>query len=638
MKKAVIFLPETGIFPYLRTLSILGESLSSRNYNIYCVSCNGVLPRCPMMPCHRMPFDVTKSEMEKKCEICRNVLFRVASQCGFKIINLQTYNTQELQEKLNSLIDGTSNFEDIKYKGLAVGKIAKHDLMIETKVLSTHNLTKDQLLLYKKYIYVTALTRDISERIIFDYSPEMILTFNPYSQTHGVLSACRKHNIKFWNITNNHHLGANFALFALSNFSLLNDYINHIQNWNRGKDIPLSEQQIGDAFDDALFRMYKSDSHIFSSKKQADLSKLFRNLGLKENKKIIGVFTSSFDERMGLTLLSEVWNAPLNIKTVFKNTSEWLEYLLKFSQKRNDVQFIIRIHPREEFIGCSEHLKILKGKFSAIDTENFKIIWPKDAVSTYDILEFLDGCLIDSSTVGIESYRLGIPVLSQTSNLSYPNSGFLNVASNINDYEAKLVSLINAKSQMKDLISAARFYNWRTFASTIDLRKEISEKADENIVPTISKKSQNCIADVLENKIDITEYNVSKLTNVQNSSQKEIEAIKLNIRKIIDRLYFPDITVHRDWKWKLRRFWAKIFARKKVQSDDISIFTDYTLRYSEDVSWLKEFVKLSKRKKNRVFIIKDGVYSILIRNGKCYKRLSKMISNLARIHEESLIS
>ncbi|MDR0678475.1 MAG: hypothetical protein LBF44_02985 [Holosporaceae bacterium] len=633
-KVALIFLPETGVYPYLRSLSILGDALKKRGYTVNITDCDGVALRCPMMPNCQMPFVISAEQKQEKCRECKRHLGNAVKAYGFSHVNLREYVDKQLLQTIDDLLEvSTEKWENIEYRGLKVGQIAIYDLRLETKILSTENLTAEQKRLYGNYIQNTALMTEIVDRIIRDKRVDLILTYNPYAQCQAVKYACQMNDINFKCITNSHHLGANFSLLQFTSQLFTRESLDHYLNWKCGQKIPISTDAVKNCFDDVLYRMYGSGSqrsHIFSSIKMQNPENLYSQLNLERKRKIIGVFTSSYDEHLGIKNLLNAWGQSLNEKEVFKNQTKWLIFLREFSKSRNDLQMIVRIHPREGRNVSSEHLQMLKENFSE-STDNFKVIWPDNPISSYDLMEIIDGCLISSSTVGLECQRLGIPTLSYSRNISYPDEGVIKTAANMEEYKKKLENIINYKYTFGEIINCVRFYNWRTFVNSLDMGKSIpNDFVDSSIYPAVPKDKLEIVVDILESKIDLIKYNIEKLTLANHSEDDELKAVKLGIRRIIDRLFTSSLPKVKEIFYK--RWFSSI--KKRCCKISNEIFQDYTLKYSEDVSQINDFMKESK-KNNMAYLIKDGIYAVFVKNGVSIRRCSKMVINLARIHEET---
>ncbi|MEK7075426.1 MAG: hypothetical protein AAB948_01330, partial [Patescibacteria group bacterium] len=77
--------------------------------------------------------------------------------------------------------------------------------------------------------------------------------------------------------------------------------------------------------------------------------------------------------------------------------------------------------------------------------------------------------------------------------------------------------------------------------------------------------------------------------------------------------------------------WNRKYPTKKKEYD----FIDYCLEYSDDNSQIEKIRQRTEKDKNLRIIMADGLYAILIHEGRLLRRMSPMVNKLARLHEES---
>lgn len=636
MKNALIFLPETGIYPYLRTLSVAGSALKSKGYNVYIFHCNGSLYRCPMMPCCNMPVTVSEQEKEEKCRLCTKKLFEIMKEYSFNIIDGTQYNVSI--DELSSKLDNTSSnkWDTMAVDNIKFGGIGKADLALEIKVFNIDNLSNEQTDLYKKYILTSYKVYQIVCKIIQDYQLNIVLTFNPYSQNIAAYLACKNNGVIFKNLTNTHLCGPSAKLIQICDGHPYSGYSAHSLHFKDGANYPINAEAVQQSFSDSLFSMYGSSSHIFSSPKNKNIERMCQDLGIS-TQKVVGVFTSSLDELVALLSASEIMDFKVNFEQAFADQIEWLLALKNYFSKRNDVIVLIKVHPREFRDIESQNAKRLKEIFYNKDTFNFKFIWLDNDISTYDLMEIIDCCLISHTTVGFECAKLGIPTLSFVKGLTYPDSLVIDSASNKDEYFQKLEVLLTKKSTLKDLTYCCRYFNWIKLIYSFNLGNHLPDNFFDTQIG-VRTENESFLADVLENKTSYVRQNIKNLRDASYSKIEETDAIKHGIRRIIDKVYFPDQVPNEDWTWRLKRLLVRVFSGKKLRFVSKGVFEDYELHYDENVDELKNYITLSKDDSNLRFIVKNGNFAILVMHGRTYKRFSKMVLNLARIHEELLSS
>jgi hypothetical protein len=123
-------------------------------------------------------------------------------------------------------------------------------------------------------------------------------------------------------------------------------------------------------------------------------------------------FSLGLDERPVVLLPTNVLgdSATLGLTSFNHTMAEWVERTVLFFEKRNDVQFLVRIHPGETLtIGPS--VADIINKALPVLPSHFRLIGPKEKINTYDLMDIADLALVFTTTAGIEMAVRGIPVI-----------------------------------------------------------------------------------------------------------------------------------------------------------------------------------------------------------------------------------
>jgi hypothetical protein len=98
-------------------------------------------------------------------------------------------------------------------------------------------------------------------------------------------------------------------------------------------------------------------------------------------------------------------------RQVFSDSmTEWLERTLHFFAGRNDVQFIVRIHPGEQITKGPSVAELVKRVLPVLP-EYIHLVPAAAKINTYDIVEIADLGLVYTTTVGMEMAMSGVPAL-----------------------------------------------------------------------------------------------------------------------------------------------------------------------------------------------------------------------------------
>ena len=642
----VLFIPEAGIYSYMRGLAVLGDATGKQGGNVFVTHCTGQMLRCPMMAMHRMKADISQYEKAKICKICAKYFTSAQKKYKFSSINLSNFVNEGLTKDINALVNNAGdNLKDINFRGFPVGKIAQYDFILETKTLYSSEVSKEQKDLYLAYIKNTALAVALTDRICERFQPSLIMTFNEYAQCQAVRYSANTHNVSRMALTYPVHYNIDTSRFLIwkSTYELF--FYSHCQGWNSAKEIPITPQSVKECWDDAVFRFFgPGGSHIFSNRKECDPVSIFNKLKLDPNKKTIVVYPSSYDERYGKDIIMKVWGEGPKVVDAFPNQIGWLSFLQNYATERDDVQIVVRIHPREgsrQFGFDSLHLKQLKAIFTE-NISNFIIIWPDDPISSYDLMELADICLVPWSLMGQEAARLGIPVLSFIGNMFYPDDDFIQVAATSEEYKRRLDSMTNFEFTWQHLVKAVRFYHWRTFIPSLDLGETVPRDFDDQSVwPEAPASKVDVINDILSGKQDLIEYNIKQWQESLPSDAiaRETAAMKQGIRLFLDKIFYPpQASKEMGTLFHLsNRAWniltgKDIFSRPKSKQKP---FKDYRLKYSENVQQLNDFIEETGKDSKLRVLVADGLYATLVHNGKILRRMSPMVIRLARLHENN---
>jgi len=632
-KPIVLFLPEAGIHPFLQTVSLIGNAFLQHGHPVYLIECNGVLDRCPMQASFGNQRFFSTEGKRQLCDNCTRNVKNASAFFGFNILPINDFiSEKEILPTNITFPQEKSEYEKIEYKGCKVGKLAIHDLMIETKILSiSDDLSFETLKIYQGYIISMTRIITIVENISRKISPLLYIVFNPYSQNQAVKYSADFFGSSYAMISNKHHCGANWQLLEHDGSLFGYNQIMNIELWKNNSSLLVPSSGIFAAFEDLIYRMNEEGSHIFSSSRGGNLQQFTEKHNLIK-KTIFIAFTTSQDERLGSDICRAEWGETIGSTVVFKTQIEWLLFLKNFAYINDDVFCIARIHPREARDGGSEHLKLLKKEFCETYTKNFLIIWPDDPISSYDLMEIADVCLVSSSTTGLECMRLGVPVIAYYAKRGYVDDEYICVPTDIEQYEKALYNIYKIKPAHHYLLNAVRFYYWRVLLQSLYLGDNIPRNnLPNNVYFKASEEVNSIIYDIFTKKTSIFEYNYKKLKENQENISKmdEYNSLRTGIIKLVNSL-FNEVSPKRTFFWKIKR---KIMSYAKfAKKDSNNNGKIKSLIHINDITKFDDTLKKSRRKRNVIFVLQDGIYSYRVFRGKYKRRISKAASRLAKMY------
>jgi hypothetical protein len=130
------------------------------------------------------------------------------------------------------------------------------------------------------------------------------------------------------------------------------------------------------------------------------------------------------DDRPVVLLAANVIGDSLTLeRQVFSETmTEWLQKTTSYFVERDEVQFILRIHPGEKYTSGPSVGDIVDGLFPELP-EYVHLIRANDSINTYDLISIANLGLTYTTTVGMEMAMHGLPVVV-SGNTHYRDRGF----------------------------------------------------------------------------------------------------------------------------------------------------------------------------------------------------------------------
>jgi hypothetical protein len=184
--------------------------------------------------------------------------------------------------------------------------------------------------------------------------------------------------------------------------------------WNARKDVALTAGE------------WSRVKEFFSARQGGDLWGNFSRLwqgtpsqGSSATRQVLGL-----DSRPVVLLPANVLGDSLTLgrHLVSDSMTTWMVRTIEYFSKRDDVQFVIRVHPGEQIGWGPSVYEILSEVFPKLP-ENIHLLPAGAKVNTYDLVNTADFGLVFTTTVGMEMAMIGLPVIV-TGQTHYRGKGF----------------------------------------------------------------------------------------------------------------------------------------------------------------------------------------------------------------------
>ncbi len=540
--RILVYSPET-VPEHFLTLQIIARLLASAGHQIRLSHCRGIFERCVHK--EMMPNDA-KGVGAEFCVLCISTRFKLLEPAGIDGFSLENVITYEIREKARQIVDRLSDGElaGFSLDGIKLGQLCWHDLVLNQKLMLDTPLERDHRLYLRQHLRTTIATYLGMKDFLPHAGITDVLLYGQYASNIAVICAAQKAGVNWRLVANVNHLGVDRRRILIFHRHGHVWTSQMIAAWPAWRNIPLAGDEIEETGNDVLVRFGATSYTTYSPPKTRDQD-AFTSLGLDRSRRLVVAFTSSLDEYQAEELVDEVLGFPADKapERPYRDQIEWLKSLSQEIEKRNDLQLVIRIHPREStnkrdrFV--SRHLELLRNNLADLPPY-VTVVWPEDPVSSYDLVEVADLVQVWSSTIGLESARLGVPVIKIFRGYeSYPEGEFAISAATHRGVLSAMNEALGWTPDLDRLIRAWRFYGYSRFTSSIDLRDVIPEPWYSKLPPFRHPERARELERAILDEIPVWTVNreASGFAAKRLSRDEEAEAVKRQLRRIIHTVF-----------------------------------------------------------------------------------------------------
>jgi len=470
-----------------------------------------------------------------------NVSFQTFDSYGLEALDLNAFLTPEVLAKYQSVCESLpDDLAAFEYESIPFGKLCLFDIVLHTKISEFGQISSDIREGWKGYIKSSLLSYFLTESICQKISISRIVHVNNYALLLGAAFAAQKRGIPVFSALLAPHKGNDYSRYIVLPELIWESLFRQGRAWPKWRELALGQEKIQEITDDTMVRLSAQSSHTYSPPKELDAGDLRARLGLSPVKKLLVAYTSSLDEILALDVLKESVGIEGNEKREpFKDQIDWLQHVISFVNSREDLQLVVRVHPREGMNRrdsvVSQHLARLTKAFGH-EIPNCRFVWPGEPISSYDLAEVADVALISWSTIGVEVARLGLPVLTSTSGVTaFPHDDFLEFGATPEEYFARLCELLERPARLDTIARAFRWYNLFHLGTSLEMRDLIPQhdlvQLPDFKTPAEAEAIQQIIIDG-RHPLDLN-YDRLRAAQTPDSDDDEKSALMAQLRRII---------------------------------------------------------------------------------------------------------
>lgn len=474
-RRVLVYAPEGMVTIHLATLVTVARCLSDQGHDVYMPRCNGLFERCVSMDSVTLPSNAAPEMVSKFCANClasHDAVMADTDLHGVKRFDLGLLISQDIKNEARRIVDATPDPRELAHDGVLFGAMCLHDLLLSYKLMKDTPLQDWAWRYLRQYLNSTLATYLALSKLFASGDLTDLVVYGQYAANIAAVSAAQRWGANSRLITAINHRGVDRRFLHVNKHHYHLWYSSLIADWPTCRDFPLTPTQIREIGHDIIFRLSGNGVQTYSPGRTG--TEIHSRLNLDQSKKLIVAYTSSLDEYNAEDQLDIALGAPpQQPPKPFVDQIDWLTFMVDHVRGRDDLQFVIRIHPREDANKrdnlTSQHLTMLRAALTDLPP-NVRVVWPRDPVSSYDLMEVANQVQAWSSTVGLEAARLGVPVLKANRGYSsYPEGDFVMSSADREEFGAMADSLMEFPPTLERLIFSHRYYACSRFNAALDL-------------------------------------------------------------------------------------------------------------------------------------------------------------------------
>ena len=479
-KRALFFTPFAGVVPHSIPEATVANELQKAGFKVDHITCGELLKgQCIVLDAHGLsknPPSHTLDTTCRACQSCAKSLFK--NQVSLNEL-LDSKNLADVKTKVSNLISTITreNFADFEYDGLSLGKIAAYQHMLHFKKFTPEIDPRE----------FPIFLRELENCLWVYFALNQYLMRNPelpdigfvYNSLYSVNAVFRlffeRKGVRIISL----HAGANLHHFLDTMLLMEKSTFTHLANlknmWPEFDSRRLSKKRSDWVLDH--FKELSAGKSVFAYSapaQKAGAPDIRIKWNIPSEKKICLVALSSYDERFAAEYTGVLTPSK---DAIFTTQIDWVKSIKDYAVNREDIHFIIRLHPRE----FPNKRESVQSKHAALVIEalkdcphNLSINTPADNLSLYDIARDVDLALTSWSSVGKELMLIGIPLVLYTADSQFYPASLAKIATNRAEYFQLIEQMINEGWSIKNSTKIFKWLAFETIDNTFKLTTRLS--------------------------------------------------------------------------------------------------------------------------------------------------------------------
>jgi hypothetical protein len=529
----VLFLaPEAGLAPFFASHAILARSVNEAGHASLVLSCDGLLPICPVKYAMGMKPTPPGDRDNAACQFCRSAALRSHEEYGLVGVSLESLLGGSEREKIAKIL--AENADDLSktvVDGIKFGTVAAGETLRARRRSDVSEFTAEDRDLVKAMLFTSLAVYLALDIVSSRYAVKRIAYFGDYVYWITADILAQKRGIAVTRVNHLYNRDVDRRFIGLHPGSGNTHLLDQLEHWDEHRDSPITPAAIASIVEGSLYRLQGHGGASTHSPNWVRRGKgLQEELGLSPDRKTIVAYSSSADEFIASQAILEAMDRPYaQGPKPFRDQATWLRALIAWVGARPSLQLIVRLHPR---MGSGNHRSSFASEYFRLKDDlaecplNVAIVWPDDPVSSYNLAEIADAAVVAWSTMGLELARFGVPVVAAFSGIgSFPTGRFIAFEETSQRYFQAVETALNSPASADNITEAFRWTYHAFWSPTVDVSDVIPTHDYDGIPPWRRPRNLDTIVRVLVGGKDMSALNMAGFPRGAAAEASERKAV-----------------------------------------------------------------------------------------------------------------
>ena len=486
----VLFLaPEAGLKPFFASHAILARTLREHGHAAIMLSCRGLLSACT----YKFAHGIMPGESDREAAACRTCRATALSAAGrYGLVDESVESLVDIADRatIDAIIERhQESLSDLVHDGVAFGAVAIGDALRISRHTDVAEFTAAEHRLARALVKAGLLVYFALRKLETRYRLTRIAFFGDYAYWIAAQAYAERHGIAVTHVDHGYNMDVDRRLIDLRPGSINAHTLEQVTHWPRYRALPIPPGIVEAIGESSLFRLRgHGGASTYSPNWVRRETALQEELGLSRGKKTLVAYSSSLDEYVAVDRIMRALGKPYGeAPRPFADQHGWLRALIDWAGTRDDLQLVVRLHPRlaagRRHDAPSSEYHLFRREFTR-SPANVVIAWPEDRVSSYNLAEIADASTVAWSTIGLEVARFGVPTVAAFSDLGpYPVGSFISFAPDVTGYFSAIEQALAQPASLERITEAFRWTHYVHRAATIDVSDVIPARDYAEIPP-----------------------------------------------------------------------------------------------------------------------------------------------------------